>query len=209
MLHAPTHPLFGSEAREHTAHVDPTTAKSARNVFRFGDSERRDLDSDTQRLREAGEANRFLPVLFCSPTMELGVDIAALNAVHMRNVPPTPANYAQRGGRAGRSGQAALVVTYASSQSPHDQYFFQQPKRWSTARSVPDLELANRDSDRQPPAAAWLSWVQKPLDLDRELPSSTTPTGPSSRTSGAPCGKACGGPGGERIRRVLYLVATN
>jgi hypothetical protein len=27
--------------------------------------------------------------------MELGVDIADLDLVHMRNVPPTPANYAQ------------------------------------------------------------------------------------------------------------------
>ena len=35
-------------------------------------------------------------LLYCSPTMELGVDISELNAVMMRNVPPTPANYAQR-----------------------------------------------------------------------------------------------------------------
>jgi superfamily II DNA helicase RecQ len=60
--------------------------------------------------------------------MELGVDISALNVVYMRNVPPTPANYAQRSGRAGRSGQAALVLTYCSSQSPHDQYFFRDPR---------------------------------------------------------------------------------
>jgi hypothetical protein len=31
-----------------------------------------------------------LPVMFCSPTMELGVDISALNTVYLRNVPPTP-----------------------------------------------------------------------------------------------------------------------
>ena len=36
--------------------------------FRFGDREREELAGDEQRLREAGEANRFLPVLFCSPT---------------------------------------------------------------------------------------------------------------------------------------------
>ena len=70
-----------------------------------------------------------LPVLYCSPTMELGVDIAELNAVNLRNVPPTPANYAQRSGRAGRSGQPALVFTYCSTGSPHDQYFFRRPER--------------------------------------------------------------------------------
>ena len=31
----------------------------------------------------------MLAVLYCSPTMELGVDIATLNTVYMRNVPPT------------------------------------------------------------------------------------------------------------------------
>ena len=43
-----------------------------------------------------------MQVLFCSPTMELGVDITDLNTVNLRNVPPTPANYAQRSGRAGQ-----------------------------------------------------------------------------------------------------------
>ena len=165
MLRAPTHPLFGFEAREHTAQVDPDNREIREKRFRFGDRERQDLDRDTERLRETNEANRFLPVLFCSPTMELGVDIAALNAVHMRNVPPTPANYAQRGGRAGRSGQAALVITYASSQSPHDQYFFQQPKAMVHGEvRAPILELANRDLIDSHLQAAWLSCVDQPLD---------------------------------------------
>jgi ATP-dependent helicase YprA (DUF1998 family) len=110
-------PLFGFEAREHTAQVDGEKRAVREKRFRFGDKEREELGSDEKHLREIGEANRFLPVLFCSPTMELGVDISALNAVYLRNVPPTPANYAQRSGRAGRSGQAALVLTYSSSQS--------------------------------------------------------------------------------------------
>jgi hypothetical protein len=57
--------------------------------FRYGEKEREELAADEKHLREIGEVNRFLPVLFCSPTMELGVDISALNAVYLRNVPPT------------------------------------------------------------------------------------------------------------------------
>ena len=162
MLRAPMHPLFGFEAREHTAQVDPDNREIREKRFRFGERERHELGEDEQRLREVDEANRFLPVLFCSPTMELGVDIAALNAVHMRNVPPTPANYAQRGGRAGRNGQAALVVTYASSQSPHDQHFFPRsqgdgPRRGACAGAgtrEPGL-------GRQPPAGG-LAVVRRP-----------------------------------------------
>ena len=210
MLHAPTHPLFGFEAREHTAQVDPDNREIREKRFRFGDRERRDLDSDTQRLREAGEANRFLPVLFCSPTMELGVDIAALNAVHMRNMPPTPANYAQRGGRAGRSGQAALVVTYASSQSPHDQYFFQQPKAMVHGEvRAPILELANRDLIDSHLQAAWLSCVEKPLDPCIAellvLDDADRPIEPDIRR--ALDARRVAARAGERIRRVLDLVA--
>ena len=76
--------LAGLRAKEHTAQVPP------------GDRQ--------ERENEFSEAE--LPVLYCSPTMELGVDINALSAVGLRNVPPTPANYAQRAGRAGRSGPA-------------------------------------------------------------------------------------------------------
>ena len=165
MLRAPPHPLFGFEAREHTAQVDRDNREIREKRFRFGERERDELGKEEKRLREAGEANRFLPVLFCSPTMELGVDIAALNAVHMRNVPPTPANYAQRGGRAGRSGQAALVITYASSQSPHDQYFFRDPKAMVHGEvRAPILELANRNLIDSHLQAVWLSCVDQPLD---------------------------------------------
>ena len=165
MLDAQIHPLFGFEAREHTAQVDGERRAVREKRFRYGEKEREELAAEDKRLREIGEANRFLPVLFCSPTMELGVDISALNVVHMRNVPPTPANYAQRSGRAGRSGQAALVLTYSSSQSPHDQYFFRDPRAMVHGEvKAPLLDLANRDLVDSHLQAVWLSCVEEPLD---------------------------------------------
>ena len=210
MLRAPVHPLFGFEAREHTAQVDPDNREIREKRFRFGVREREELDTDEKRLREIGEANRFLPVLFCSPTMELGVDIAALNAVHMRNVPPTPANYAQRGGRAGRSGQAALVVTYASSQSPHDQYFFRDPRAMVHGEvRAPILELANRDLIDSHLQAVWLSCVDQPLDPCIAellvLGDGGRPIEPDLEAALKDRRVADGA--GERIRRVLDLVA--
>jgi hypothetical protein len=164
-LREPIHPLFGFEAREHTAQVDGEKRAVREKRFRFGEKERQELGSDEKHLREIGEASRFLPVLFCSPTMELGVDISALNAVYLRNVPPTPANYAQRSGRAGRSGQAALVLTYSSSQSPHDQYFFRDPKGMVHGEVRPPLlDLANRDLVESHLSAVWLACTERPLD---------------------------------------------
>jgi hypothetical protein len=165
LLREPAHPLFGFEARPHTAQVDGEKRAVREKRFRFGSKERDELAANEKHLREIDETSHFLPVLFCSPTMELGVDISALNAVYLRNIPPTPANYAQRSGRAGRSGQAALVVTYASSQSPHDQYFFRDPKAMVHGEVRPPLlDLANRDLVDSHLQAVWLACTEEPLD---------------------------------------------
>jgi superfamily II DNA/RNA helicase len=87
-----------------------------------------------------------ISALFCSPTMELGIDIKNLNVVHMRNVPPSPANYAQRSGRAGRSGQGALVFTYCSAFAPHDRHYFKNKEDMiAGVVSPPRIDLMNRD----------------------------------------------------------------
>jgi Lhr-like helicase len=164
-LRESAHPLYGFEAREHTAQVDGEKRAVREKRFRYGPKEQHELATDEKHLREIGEPNRFLPVLFCSPTMELGVDISALNAVYLRNVPPTPANYAQRSGRAGRSGQAAFVLTYSSSQSPHDQYFFRDPKAMVHGEVRPPLlDLTNRDLVESHLSAVWLACTELALD---------------------------------------------
>ena len=138
------------EAREHTAQV---TAE--------------DREEREDRFRKGAEPGG-LPLLFCSPTMELGVDIAQLNLVNLRNVPPTPANYAQRSGRAGRGGQPALVYTYCAGRSPHDQYFFREPNQM-VAGSVapPRIDICNRELVRSHVHAIWME-LAKP-DLGKTL----------------------------------------
>ena len=164
MLRRPGHPVFGFEAREHTAQVDNTKRQIREDRFRYGDADRQRLAELPKDRVPADERLRFLPVLFCSPTMELGVDISELNVVYLRNVPPTPANYAQRSGRAGRSGQAALVLTYCAAQGPHDQYFFRDPKAMVHGEvRPPQLDLANRELVESHLFAVWLAATQRPL----------------------------------------------
>ncbi len=155
---------FGFEAREHTAQVKSEVREWRENRFRYGPSDIAQIAEDIVAMRDEGEPQDFLPVLFCSPTMELGVDISQLNFVYLRNAPPTPANYVQRAGRAGRSGQAALVVTYCAAQSPHDQYYFE--RRSDLVAGIvrpPAIDLANPDLLAAHVQAEWLAACVKPL----------------------------------------------
>ena len=80
-------------AGEHSAQQDKTRLKDLESQF------------------ESGEIN----ILSCSTTMEMGVDIGGISAVVMSNVPPMPANYLQRTGRAGRRGEnKALALTFCA-----------------------------------------------------------------------------------------------
>jgi len=110
--------------KEHTGQIGTADRIERENQFRSGE----------------------LSALFCSPTMELGIDIADLNIVHMRNVPPTPANYVQRSGRAGRSGQTALIINYCSNWSPHDRHYFKEPTKMVAGAVVPPrIDLSNEE----------------------------------------------------------------
>lgn len=102
------------------------------------------LSKNQQTRYQQAFVDKDINALSCSTTFEMGVDVGGLETVYMRNVPPTPANYVQRAGRAGRAMHtAAFVLTYAKLSS-HDLTFYQNPNKIiSGTIQAPVFELEN------------------------------------------------------------------
>ncbi|HEX5409849.1 MAG TPA: DEAD/DEAH box helicase [Gemmatimonadaceae bacterium] len=115
---------IGMTVQEHTAQY--TAAEAAKVQSEFID----------------GKIN----VLSCSTTFEMGVDVGDVQAVLLRNVPPSPANYVQRAGRAGRRSDAAALVTTFAQRRSHDLTFFREPRRMIEGEIAPPLVLLDNAS---------------------------------------------------------------
>ncbi|MGQ9863276.1 MAG: helicase-related protein [Bacteroidia bacterium] len=101
------------------------------------------ISPDVRAQRENDFKEGRLDALVCTPTLELGVDMGPLLTVVLRNAPPTPANYAQRVGRAGRRLRIGFVSTFCAG-NPHDRHAFEEPE-WFVAGKFdpPRLRLDN------------------------------------------------------------------
>ena len=109
--------------KEHTAQLESKLAKEYQEDFK----------------------NKKINILSCSTTFEMGIDIGGLETVYMRNVPPTPANYVQRAGRAGRrKDSSAFILTYCGVSSHDYTYFKKKKKMISGVINPPFFNVVNR-----------------------------------------------------------------
>ena len=92
-------------SREHTAQIKTKEARKIQRDFK----------------------DKKLNIISCSTTFEMGIDLGSLNTVFMRNIPPSPANYVQRAGRAGRRTDTSAYILTFCSVSSHDYTFFNEP----------------------------------------------------------------------------------
>jgi DEAD/DEAH box helicase domain-containing protein len=139
-------------AREHTSLLTRETREELETQFIHG--------------KRCSDPN----LLSATSTLEMGIDIGDLSSVLLCSIPPAPANYQQRIGRAGRRDGNALVAAIANG-VPHDLYFWADPLKMIAGGVTPPGFYLNASAilQRQLTAYCLDRWVAQGI-TPRDLP---------------------------------------
>lgn len=128
------------------------------------------LQTSALNMAEKQFRRGILNLLSCSTTMEMGVDIGNLSGIAMNNAPPSPANFLQRVGRAGRRGETAAISLTVCRHLPHDQAVFAEPDwPFRTPMHITPVKLDSQRIVERHVRATALTWFLHTVVGDQSI----------------------------------------
>jgi len=120
-------------------------------------------------IESSFKENKGVNFLVSTPTLELGIDIGDLNVIGLLYSPPSPAQYTQRVGRAGRKeGKSSFAITYLSKKTLDSSYFYKPENLVKGEISPPSFDICLETPVKKSLFSLFLYYIMHKTNFRRE-----------------------------------------